>query len=129
MTFSPRTIVVWWIVLGSALWLAGQVVTEHPTFAAAAGLATLLFSALFVAAGHHRTAEHSRSGYPLPDALVGSNWSRSMPLTPIRLLRAVAVPGRNDNELFLKSRTRPSGDGSEHSFSGICTFSNPGKCC
>jgi hypothetical protein len=48
MTFSPRTIVVWWIVLGSALWLASQVVTEHPTFAAAADLATLLFSALFV---------------------------------------------------------------------------------
>ena len=48
MTFSARTTVVWLIVLGGALWLASQEVTEHPTFAAAADLATLLFSAWFV---------------------------------------------------------------------------------
>lgn len=48
MTVSPRTTVVWLIVLGTALWLASETVTEHPTFAAVAGLATLLFSAAFV---------------------------------------------------------------------------------
>lgn len=62
MTLSPRTTVAWLFVLGSALWLASQAVTEHPTFAAAAGLATLLFSAWFVSRWPHRTAEHSRSG-------------------------------------------------------------------
>jgi hypothetical protein len=48
MSFSPRTTIAWLIMLGGALWLSSLTVREHPTYATAAGLATLLFSAWFV---------------------------------------------------------------------------------
>ena len=44
MTVPLRTTIAWLIVLGSALWLSSLSVSEHPAFAAAACLATLLFS-------------------------------------------------------------------------------------
>jgi hypothetical protein len=51
MAFMPRTTIAWLTVLGIALWFASQTVREHPTFAAAACLATLLFSTRFVSRG------------------------------------------------------------------------------
>lgn len=48
MTFTPRTTLVWVAGLGVALWFASQTVTEHPTYAAVAVLAVLLFSAEFM---------------------------------------------------------------------------------
>jgi hypothetical protein len=44
MSFSPRTTIGWLILLRGALWLSSLSVSEHPAFAAAACLATLLFS-------------------------------------------------------------------------------------
>ena len=48
MTFSPRSTITWLIVLGSALGLSSLTVREHPAYAAATCLATLLFCARFV---------------------------------------------------------------------------------
>ena len=48
MTRSPRTILGGLMVLGSWLWVASETVNDHPTFAAVACLATLLFFSSFV---------------------------------------------------------------------------------
>ena len=44
-----HTLIAWLLVLGVALWLSSLVVTSHPAFGVAVGLATLVFAAIYVA--------------------------------------------------------------------------------